>query len=185
MPVLSNKWRRLAALALLVVAAWGIGLATGISDELSKEGLRQMVLGAGPWGVLLFLTLYCFGIFIYIPGIVFVAGAVLVYGFWLGMLMAFVGGLIAISTSFVVSRKVGGSPLIKVKSPRLRWLLSRLHQRPILCMAGLRVFMQTSPALNTVLALSGVRYRDYLVGAVLGMWVPVAVSSTAFYYILE
>ena len=185
MPILSNKWRRLAALALLVLAAWGIGLATGISDELSKEGLRQMVLGAGPWGVLLFLTLYCFGIFIYIPGIVFVAGAVLVYGFWLGMVMAFLGGLIAISTSFVISRKVGGSPLIKVRSPKLRWLLSRLHQRPILCMAGLRVFMQTSPALNTVLALSGVRYRDYLVGAILGMWVPVAVSSTAFYYILE
>jgi uncharacterized membrane protein YdjX (TVP38/TMEM64 family) len=44
--------------------------------------------------------------------------------------------------------------------------------------------MQTSPALNTVLALSGVSYRDYFVGAVLGMWVPVAVSSTAFHYLL-
>ena len=185
MPILSNKWRRLAALALLILAAWGIGLATGISDQLNKEDLRSLVLGAGPWGLLLFLTLYCFGIFIYIPGIAFVAGAVLIYGFWLGMVIAFFGGLLAISTSFVISRKVGGSPLVEVRSPKMRWLLSRLHQRPILCIAGLRVFMQTSPALNTVLALSGVSYRDYFVGAVLGMWVPVAVSSTAFHYLLS
>lgn len=67
---------------------------------------------------------------------------------------------------------------MKVRSPRLRAQLARLQQRPVLCMGILRVFMQTSPALNTLLALSGVRYRDYLVGALAGMWVPAIVTAT-------
>lgn len=184
MPILSNKWQRVGALALLVLLAWVIGWATGISEFLNKEDLRALVLDAGSWGVLIFLALYCFGIFIYIPGVVFVAGAVLVYGFTFGIIVAFVGGLVAITTSFVISRKVGGSPLVKVKSPRLRAMLSKLHRRPILYIAILRVLMQTSPALNTVLALSGVSYRDYLVGAVLGMWVPVVITATASHYLL-
>jgi uncharacterized membrane protein YdjX (TVP38/TMEM64 family) len=183
-PNISNKWKRLAALALLVIAAWVLSLTTGLSDSLNKEDLRTMVLDAGPWGVLLFLALYCVGIFVYVPGLVFVAGAVLIYGIWVGLIMAYLGGLLAISTSFIIARKIGGVPLVKVKSARLRSLLAKLHQRPVLVMAALRVFMQASPALNTVLALSGVSYRDYLLGAVFGMWVPVVVTGTAFYYLL-
>jgi uncharacterized membrane protein YdjX (TVP38/TMEM64 family) len=181
--MLSTKWQRLGALALLVLLSWAIGVGTGLSEHVStKEDLRALVLGAGPWGLLIFTSLYCFGIFIYIPGVVFIAGAVLVYGYWLGILIGFVGGLIAISTAFIISRKVGGEPLVKVRSPKLRFLLSRLHQKPVLIMAVLRVFMQTSPALNTILALSGVRYRDYFAGAVVGMWVPVIVTATVYQY---
>ena len=185
MPKLSTKWQRLAALALLVVAAWILSLMTGLSDSLNKEDLRAMVLAAGPWGVMLFLGLYCVGIFVYVPGLVFVAGAVLIYGIWLGLVMAYVGGLLAISISFIIVRQIGGVPLVKVKSPRLRSLLAKLHRRPVLVMATLRVFMQTSMALNTTLALSGVSYRNYLLGAVLGMWVPVVVSGTVFYFIFK
>ncbi len=184
MPKISSKWKRLAALALIVGAAWAISLSTGLTDSLNKEDLRAMVLDAGPWGVLVFMALYCVGIFVYVPGFVFVGGAVLVYGIWMGLVMGYLGGLVAISTSFVIARQVGGVPLVEVKSPRLRGLLSRLHHRPVLVMAGLRVFMQVSPALNTVLALSGVRYRDYLLGAVLGMWIPVAVTGLFFHFFL-
>ncbi len=185
MPKISSKWWRLGALALIVLLAWALGVSSGLTDNLDKDELRSMVLNAGPWGVLLFLALNCFGIFVYVPGFVFVAGAVLIYGIWVGMVMAYLGGLLAISVSFGIARKVGGVPLVKVKSPRLRSLLSRLHQRPVVVMAILRVFMLASPALNTVLALSAVRYRDYLLGAVLGMWVPVVVVGTTFHFIFR
>jgi uncharacterized membrane protein YdjX (TVP38/TMEM64 family) len=135
------------------------------------------MLGAGPWGVLLFLCLFCVGLLIQIPGIVFVTGAVLVYGIWLGLVMAILGGLVAISFSYWIARGIGGDPLASIKSARARRVIESLHARPVRTMAILRVFMQMSPALNVALALSGVRYRDYLLGAAVGMWIPVALMG--------
>ena len=185
MPSVNSRWLRLGALALLVVLTWWLGWASGLTDQLNKEDLRAAVLEAGPWGVLLFVALNCLGIFIYLPGVVFVTGAVLIYGYWLGMLVAFAGGLMAISVSFAITRSVGGAPLVKVRRPRLRALLSKLHRKPVVYMSLLRVFMQTSPALNTILSLSGVRYRDYLAAALIGMWVPIVVTSTAVQFFLD
>lgn len=178
------KWFRFAALLIFFAAAWWIGLRTGLASKLNAEDLRATVLGAGGWGFLLFVTLFCAGLFIQIPGIVFVTGAVLIYGYWLGMVVSFGGGLVAISVSFVVARMIGGDPLANLKSPRAKGVLSRLQNKPIRTMALLRIFMQMSPALNVALALSGVRYRDYLAAALLAMWAPIIVMATAVHFFL-
>ena len=38
----------------------------------------------------------------------------------------------------------------------------------------LRVLMQTAPALSYTLALSGVKFRDYLIGSLVGLPLPIA-----------
>lgn len=174
-----QKWLRLAALALFFALAWWISIKTGVADKMNKEDLRSMIGGAGTLGLLLFVGLVCVGLFIQIPGGVFVAGAVVIYGYLPGMLVAFLSGLVAISVSFFICRAIGGNPLARIKSPRALRLLARLHERPIRTMGAMRVFMQMSPALNVALALSEVRFRDYLLAAILGMWVPVIVMGTA------
>jgi len=47
----------------------------------------------------------------------------------------------------------------------------------------LRTLFQTVPALNYTLALSGVRYRDYLVGTLLGLPLPIAAYCLFFDYL--
>lgn len=172
------KWLRFLSLVLFFVAAWWIGLRTGLADKLNADDLRATVLGAGGWGFLLFVALFCAGLFIQIPGIVFVTGAVLIYGYWLGMVVSFGGGLAAISVSFVVARMIGGDPLANLKNKRAKGIIAKLQEKPIRTMAVLRIFMQMSPALNVALALSGVRYRDYLAAALLAMWAPIIVMAT-------
>ncbi|MCP4446754.1 MAG: VTT domain-containing protein [Myxococcales bacterium] len=169
----------MSALLFLFVAAWWIGWKTGLADKIYAEDMRLTVLDAGAWGFLLFVALFCAGLFIQIPGLVFVTGAVLIYGYWLGMLVSFGGGLAAISVSFVVARVVGGDPLASLKHPRVKGVLARLQNKPIRTMGFLRIFMQISPPLNVALALSGVRYRDYLAAALLAMWVPIIVMASA------
>ena len=163
---------------LFLAGAWWIGLRTGIADKLNAEDMRNTVLGAGAWGFLLFVALFCAGLFLQIPGIVFVTGSVLIYGYWIGILVSFGGGLVAISVSFVVARIIGGDPLANLKNKRAKGVLSRLQNKPIRTMALLRIFMQMSP-----LALSGVRYRDYLAAAFLAMWAPIVVMASVVHFI--
>ncbi len=179
------KWLRIGSLLLFFAAAWWIGLRTGLADSLNAADLRATVLGAGAWGVLLFVALFSAGLFIQIPGMVFVTGAVLIYGYWVGMVVSFAGGLVAISISFAVARAIGGDPLTNLKSPRVQGILSKLQKRPIRTMALLRIFMQMSPALNVALALSGVRYRDYLAAALLAMWAPIIVMASGAHFFLH
>ena len=176
------KWLRFGGLLLFFALAWWIGLRTGLADKLNADDLRETVLGAGAWGFLLFVGMFCAGLFIQVPGIVFVGGAVLIYGYWLGMVVSFGGGLVAISVSFAVARMIGGDPLARLKSPRVKGVLSRLQNKPIRTMAVLRIFMQMSPALNVALALSGVRYRDYLAAAFLAMWLPIIVMASGVHF---
>ena len=179
------KWLRIGALLLFFVTAWGIAWRSGIADKLNKQDLRDMVLSAGHWGTLLFFFLFGVGNIIQIPGLVFVAGAILIYGYPVGTMMSFAGGLIAVSMSFWVARGIGGDPLARLKNKRAHRIIDKLKERPVRTMALLRIFMQMSPALNVALALSGVRFRDYLMGALLTMWAPILVMATAVQFFLD
>jgi uncharacterized membrane protein YdjX (TVP38/TMEM64 family) len=58
--------------------------------------------------------------------------------------------------------------------------LARLDRRPLLAVLVLRTLFQTMPTLNYALALSGLRLRDYLLGTVLGLPLPIAVYCIFF-----
>jgi uncharacterized membrane protein YdjX (TVP38/TMEM64 family) len=47
-------------------------------------------------------------------------------------------------------------------------VLSHLEQRPLLSVALLRLVLQLNPVVNSALALSGIRYRDYILGSLIG-----------------
>ena len=71
---------------------------------------------------------------------------------------------------------------------RGRWaqrLLARLDARPVSSIVVLRFFMQTAPPLNYALAMSGVKFRDYLVGTVLGLPLPIALYCLFFDYLAK
>lgn len=47
----------------------------------------------------------------------------------------------------------------------------------------LRIFLQTVPALNYALAMSGVKFRDYLIATLLGLPLPIALYCLFFEYL--
>ena len=71
---------------------------------------------------------------------------------------------------------------------RGRWanrLLQGLDAHPVKSMVLLRMLLQTLPALNVALALSGVRFRSYLVAALLGLPLPLALYCVFFEYLAQ
>jgi len=84
-----------------------------------------------------------------------------------------------VATFFLV-RALGADALRELSSPLARRLFARLDAHPVRSVALLRVFFQTLPALNYALALAGLRFRDYLLGTLIGLPGPLIVYAAFF-----
>jgi uncharacterized membrane protein YdjX (TVP38/TMEM64 family) len=164
---------RLAALVALIVALIVIGRMTGLHERLNIDYLRATVPALGVWGALVFVAAFCVGELIHVPGIVFVAVAVLVYGPVLGFAVGLAGAVISVSVSFWVVRGVGGQALTEINKPIVKKMMAELGRRPIRAVAIMRLALFLFPPLNYALALSSVRFRDYLIGSTLGLVPPI------------
>ena len=84
------------------------------------------------------------------------------------------------TVTFAVVRAFVGQALADVQRPVLRHLLSTIESRPVTTVALLRLLLQTAPPLNYALAMTAIRWRDHLVGSLLGL--PVPVTGMAFFF---
>ncbi len=171
---------RLVALAVVLVGIVVVARATGLSEQISVESLRAWMEGAGLLGIGVFVAVFCLGELIHIPGMVFVAAAILAYGRLQGGALSYLAALVSVSVSFWVVRLVGGKPLAALKHRIFQRILAKLDNRPVLTVALLRMVFWLTPALNYALALSSLRFRDYLLGSALGLVLPIALAALLF-----
>jgi len=171
---------RVALAVLVPLALLAIGRALGLERHFSVDAVRTAVEGAGAWGALLFVACFCAGELVHVPGLVFVAAGVLLYGPRVGGIASYGAALLSISVSFWVVRGVGGRALAAVGSARINRLMEKLDARPVRTIALLRLVFVLSPPLNFGLALSRVRFRDYLLGSALGLVPPTALAVVFF-----
>ena len=174
----AHVWRLALLAAMLGVCLW-VRYGTAFGASLSTARIRELVQHAGAAGVAIYLLAFTVGELLHIPGLVFVGAAVLSWGRLGGGVVAYVGALVSLSLSFLVVRGIGGKALADVqwKWRPVRALLARLDRQPIATIALLRLILWIAPALNYALALSAVRFRDYLAGSAIGLLLPVAILS--------
>lgn len=177
-----SRWQRFRWVAVIVLfaALYGVGKWTGLLDDLDAETIRRTVSDAGPWGVVLYVVIFSAGELIHVPGMLFVAAGILAYGRLAGFFVALVGAVTSVSVSFWVVRGIGGKALARIDRPFMRKMLTRLHARPVVTIVILRAVFWISPPLTYALALTNIRFRDYLVGSALGLLVPVGLAALVF-----
>jgi uncharacterized membrane protein YdjX (TVP38/TMEM64 family) len=184
-PAATVTWWRLGALAVLIIGLVVLGKVNGITASLSTERIRTAVQAAGWWGAVLFVALFCVGELVHVPGWVFMAAGTIAYGFLGGFLLGTVGALCSCSMSFFIVRAVGGRPLGAIRWRWARKLLAQLESHPLRTVIVLRLVFWVGPQLNYALALSNVRFRDYLVGSAVGLVLPLAGMALFFDRILN
>ncbi len=178
----SNPWRpeaRILAVVLAAGAFYVVGRLTGATGYLGDVArLRACVQSAGALGVLVFIGLFVGAQIISVPAIVPLGVSVVVFGVVRGTAIGFVAALVGISVVFFMARRVGGQPLTDVGRPWVRRLLTRIDERPVRTVALIRLLLWVFPPVNYALAMSPVRYRDYLLGSALGLALPMAIAGT-------
>ncbi len=175
-----QAWLRLLLLAALLGGIFLVGRQTGLIERINLSWLQTTVREAGPWGVGVFALLFAAGVLVQLPGMLFVATGMLVYGKLAGYFVCFLGAIVAVCASFLMVRAVGGQALGAVQKPWIVKLLVKLDEHPVRWMVVLRSVAFISPPLNYALALTRIRFRDYALGSALGLVGPMAIVTVFF-----
>ncbi|MBS7663682.1 VTT domain-containing protein [Pseudomonas lalucatii] len=175
--------RRLLLVILFLLALFLLFEFSGIRGQFSLQMLQELILMHPVAGLLLFVLLFALGNLIQIPGWLFLAAAVLALGRLYGGLATYLAACASCVFTFFTIRYLGGNALHELDNRLAQRLLAGLHRRPLASIVTLRILFQTVPALNYSLALSGVRFRHYLLGTLLGLPLPIALYCLFFDYL--
>lgn len=174
-----KRWRWLAL--AVFVALLGVAVeASGLRDKLGLQALREGFAQHRAWGFAAFAALFALANLVHVPGGFFLAAAVLALGPLWGALTTYAAACISCFVTFVVVRALGADALRELNHPLARRLFARLDAQPVRSVVLLRLVFHSVPALNYALALSGVRLRDYVVGTLLVLPLPIAVVTLLF-----
>jgi uncharacterized membrane protein YdjX (TVP38/TMEM64 family) len=125
----------------------------------------------GSWGPALFILMYVIAAVVLAPAFVLTFSSGAVFGLWRGTLLTFVGAVLGASAVYAVAAPLARSRVLRWidRDPRVA-----ATRRAVARDSGWIMFLlRLSPLvpyslLNYALALSGVRFRDYLL-ALIGM----------------
>jgi uncharacterized membrane protein YdjX (TVP38/TMEM64 family) len=171
---------RLIAVVLLLGLLWAVFEFTGMRAHLNLAFIRDQFEDHPLTGLLVFTGLFTLGNLIQIPGWLFLVAALLALGRLWGGLATYGAACICCCITFWVIRLLGADALRQIKGKLAARIFAGLDARPIRSVLLSRLAFQTAPALNVALALSGVPFRPYVIGTVLGLPLPIALFSFFF-----
>jgi uncharacterized membrane protein YdjX (TVP38/TMEM64 family) len=175
-----RRYGRLLGVALFLAILLLLFQFSGLRGHFDLASLREVIQRHQVGGLLLFVALFALGNLVQIPGWLFLSAAVLTLGNAWGGLVTYVAAVTSSAVTFFAIRALGGDALRLLRNRIAVRLLRELDRRPVRSVALLRIFFQTLPALNYALAMSGVRFRHYLLGTVAGLPLPIALYCIFF-----
>ncbi len=180
-----HRYQRLWAVAAFLGLLLALFQLSGLRDNFSLAYLHQKFLDNEASGLLIFIALFALGNLVQIPGWIFLAAAVLALGQAWGGVVTYIAAVASCAFTFWVIRLIGGDALRQLDGKWATRLLARLDAHPIASIVVLRMLLQTVPALNYALAMSGVKFSSYLIGTLLGLPLPIFVYCVFFEYLAK
>jgi uncharacterized membrane protein YdjX (TVP38/TMEM64 family) len=155
------------ALALMVLGAVGLALILGTPDIAA---MRSRVDAAGPWGPILFFTLYAGLALIPCPKAPLTAAGGALFGLWAGAGLSLAGALVGAIVSFGAGRLLGREAVDRLIRGRLARVDALLADHGLSAVLVVRLVpLVPFIAINYASGLSGVRFGHYVVGSAVGM----------------
>lgn len=177
-----KRYKRLFLVIAFLVLLLAVFQFSGLRDNFNLAFLHQKFIDNAFTGLLIFIALFALGNLIQIPGWIFLAAAVLSLDRFWGGLATYLAAVVSCMFTFWVIRSVGGDALRQINNPYAVRILDNLDKHPAWSTFFLRLLLQTAPALNYALAMSGIRFKSYLIGTLLGLPLPIALYCLFFDY---
>lgn len=178
-----TPYKRILAVAIFLGVLLAVFEWSGLRAHFDLAFLQQRIAENRVGGLAAFVLLFALGNLIQIPGWVFLAAAVLTLGRSWGGLATYIAACVSCALTFFAIRLIGGNALRELKSKTARRILARLDEHPVRSVIVLRILFQTVPALNYALALSGIRFRQYIFATLIGLPLPIAMYCLFFDYL--
>lgn len=175
-----KNYYRLLAVILFLGLLFAVFELSGLRAHFNLQFLRQLTGEHELSGLLFFILLFSLGNLIQIPGWIFLAAAVLALGRVNGGIATLVAASISCVVTFLVIRVVGGAALRQLENRTIVRILRHLDAHPLRSIVLARILFQTAPPLNYALAMSGIKFRQYLSGTLLGLPLPVFLYCVFF-----
>lgn len=172
-----HRYKRLLLVVLFLALLWALFEFSGLRAHFSLQFVHDRFAEHAVGGLLIFCGLFALGNLIQIPGWVFLAAAVLALGEGWGGLATYVAACFSCAVTFWVIRALGADALRQVGGRLGRRVFAQLDAHPVRSIVLARLLFQTAPAVNVALALSGIGFRPYAIGTLLGLPIPIALFS--------
>lgn len=153
-------------LGFLIVLA-GITLAVIYRSELNPSAIRSVVAGS-PIAPVIFIGLQVVASLLFVPRTILGLAAGLVFGFFWGSIWAVVGAFAGAAAGFAFVRWLGARGTLDT-SPGIGKLIERAEHGGWRAVAIIRLIPLPHSVANTLLALTNVSWREYLIGSLIGM----------------
>lgn len=155
------------ALALMVASAVVLALILGTPDIAA---MRSRVDAAGPWGPILFVTLYAGLSLIPFPKALLTAAGGALFGLWAGAGLSLAGALVGAVVSFGLGRLLGRDAVDRLIRGRLARVDALLADHGLAAVLVVRLVpILPFTAINYASGLSSVKFRHYVLGSAVGM----------------
>jgi uncharacterized membrane protein YdjX (TVP38/TMEM64 family) len=180
-PRQGRRGLRLAALLALLLALAAAWQWTPLRAALNPERLSAWLAPHREAWYALPATLAAFVVLgqLMVSVLVLVFATGLVFGPWMGTAYALAGALSSATASFWLGRWIGGRTVERLGGERVRALSRSFARNGILAVFLVRKIPAPFALVNLVAGSSGLRFRDFLLGTLLGMG-PMIVALGAF-----
>ncbi len=155
----------------LLVAVVGLGsFAFVVLGAPSPGELRDGVAGLGPWAPVAWVLLYAVLTIAFFPGSISTAASGLLFGPWLGTVLALVGATIGSTGAFLVGRGLGRDQVAALAGPRTRRVDELVARRGLLAVLYLRLIpLVPFNAFNYAAGVTALTLRDFVLGTAIGI----------------
>lgn len=181
--------RRMMGIAALAIALVALALAWRWTPLREYMNLGAMIGIAEQLDGLPFTPLAVIGSFVVaglvmVPVTLLIAVTGIVFGPLQGALYAIGGTLLSAAASYGIGNWLGRDTVQSMLGPRINRLSHRIARRGIVAMAVIR-FLPIAPftVVNIIAGASHIRFRDYLIGTLIGMLPGIAMTVTFVHHL--
>ena len=178
-----NVLKFLAFLLLAAAAAYLLFLTPAGDLFRTHEGrkalvgkLDVLVQAAGPLGPVLFVLIYTVGV-LFLPATPFTIAGAVIFGKFYGMLYNLAADTLGASLAFYLGRYFLHGVARGFLETRMPWLDRKAAEDGFSVIFYLRIFWFPFIVLNYAAGATRIRFRDYLLGTVLGLLPPVFIFT--------
>ena len=161
-------WRVLLVAAVLIAAVATIHLTPVRSWLVDMQRMRETLAGLGVWVYPITIAAVALLLACGVPRLPIHAAGGMVFGFGLGLVLTLIGALLGHYCVFLFIRW-GGRDWVLGRWPKLRKWADVFHDHGVVAVLLARQLPAHAMLINTGLALSHVRHRDFLIGTALGL----------------